>query len=172
MAKGHSGKALIDILDTFLADGAKVLEIGSGPGTDWEILTDKYEVLGSDNSEEFIKHLQQTYPKGEFVPVDASTLELDRSFDAIYSNKVLHHLSDDDLKQSFERQQVLLKHGGVICHSFWRGEGSELFKGLFVNYHEKDDLSNLLEGRFEILHFELYPEFEKEDSLLLIARKK
>ena len=57
-------------------------------------------------------------------------------------------------------------------HSFWKGNGSETFKGLFVNYHEKLSLKTLFEPNFEILHLGLYNEFDKDDSILLIAKKK
>ena len=46
-----------------LTSKATVLEIGSGPGKDLEILSKNpdYKVIGSDNSEEFISYLQNKY---------------------------------------------------------------------------------------------------------------
>ena len=55
LAKDVNGQALIDELRTVLPHGAQVLELGSGPGTDWEILSQHYQVTGSDLSEEFLK---------------------------------------------------------------------------------------------------------------------
>ena len=34
MAEGHDGQLLIESLRRYLPEGARVLEIGSGPGTD------------------------------------------------------------------------------------------------------------------------------------------
>ncbi|MDB4088565.1 class I SAM-dependent methyltransferase [Flavobacteriales bacterium] len=171
-AEGFNGKSLIDKFAVFANENTIVLELGSGPGTDWQILNKSYEVVGSDFSEEFINHLKATYPKGEFVQLDASTLEIDKEFDVIYSNKVLHHLTDKQLINSIKRQYKLLKKNGLVCHSYWKGNGSEVFKGLFVNYHTKEELELLFKDNFEILHFETYEEFEENDSILLIGRKK
>lgn len=172
LAKDVNGAKLIEKLKQELPPNSNLLEIGSGPGTDWKILNESYHVLGSDNSTEFLNHLIAKYPNGEFLKLDAISLKTDQKFDGIYSNKVLHHLSDNELINSFKRQNEILKSNGIICHSFWKGEGSEIFKGLFVNYHRKADLENFLNDYFDILLIEEYKEFEEDDSLLLIARKK
>ena len=149
-----------------------ILEIGSGPGTDWRILNKVYSVTGSDKSSEFLNHLIAENPYGEFLELDAITLKTDKTFDGIYSNKVLHHLKDNELIDSAKRQYEILNPDGIICHSFWKGEGSEIFKGLFVNYHNEIDLKEIYKNYFEILSIESYKEFEEEDSLLIIGRKK
>jgi SAM-dependent methyltransferase len=172
MAKDVSGKELIDKLSAFLPEGSSLLELGSGPGTDWKILTQQFKVTGSDFSTEFLNHLKSQNPDGSFLLLDAVTLETYQRFDAIYSNKVLHHLKDEDLKKSIKRQSEILKPGGIICHSFWKGEGTEDFKGMFVNYHKESDLRDFFGGYFEIMLLEPYQEFEDGDSLLLIAGKK
>ncbi|MDF1697333.1 MAG: class I SAM-dependent methyltransferase [Saprospiraceae bacterium] len=172
LAKDVNGSTLIEVLNRFLPIGSTVLEIGSGPGTDWNILAQFYEVTGSDNSKEFLKHLTATYPSGTFLELDATALSTKAKYDGVYSNKVLHHLTDDELKHSIHRQHELIKEEGILCHSFWKGEGSEIFKGLFVNYHSEQDLKDYFERYFEILSVECYAEFEEGDSLLLIARKK
>jgi hypothetical protein len=85
---------------------------------------------------------------------------------------VLHHLRDDELAASIKRQYEILMPQGIICHSFWKGEGSEIFKGLFVNYHNEADLKEFHQEHFDILTIESYKEFEDGDSLLLIGKKK
>jgi ubiquinone/menaquinone biosynthesis C-methylase UbiE len=172
LAEGIDGQNLINQLDTFLNPAARLLEIGSGPGKDWFILTQKYEITGSDNSAVFVKRLRELYSEAIFYELDATDLEIDQSFDAIYSNKVLHHLTDDQLKKSIERQAEILNDQGLVAHSFWNGEGSEVYKGLFVNYQSKESLSDLFDQNFEIVLLETYTEFEDGDSLFLIARKK
>ena len=57
LAKDVSGKQLIEKLQKNLVANSFLLEIGSGPGTDWRILNDSYQITGSDNSKEFLKHL-------------------------------------------------------------------------------------------------------------------
>lgn len=171
LAKGVNGKNLISKLEQVLPSGSILLELGSGPGSDWEILSKSYKITGSDFSKEFLDHLIVKHPNEEFVQLDAITLNTDKKFDGIYSNKVLHHLKDSELKDSIKRQSEILNANGIICHSFWKGEGSEVFKGLFVNYHDEPRLREFYKKYFEIISINEYPEFEKGDSLLVIARK-
>lgn len=172
MAEGFNGALIIKWLRKYLQEKSSVLEIGSGPGTDWEILSKYYTVTGSDFSEEFLKHLRSLYPDGNFLELDAVTLNTDLKFEGLYSNKVLHHLKDEELEASIQRQSQVLMRNGIICHSFWKGSGSETFKGLFVNYHSIDDLNKVFSAHFRIKLIENYKEFDEEDSIFLIAEKK
>ncbi|GAB5465624.1 MAG: hypothetical protein Kapaf2KO_10600 [Candidatus Kapaibacteriales bacterium] len=172
LAQDVSGEELINHLKEYLPQNSSLLEVGSGPGTDWNILAKYYNVTGSDNSEEFLKLLITKNPNGSFLNLDAITISTIEKFDGIYSNKVLHHLQNDELEASIKRQYEILNKNGIICHSFWKGEGSEVFKGLFVNYHLEQELRNYFEQYFEILLLKSYAEFEDGDSLLLIGKKK
>lgn len=172
MAEGYSGAELIEILKKYLVRETTVLEIGSGPGTDYQILSKDYQVTGSDFSEEFLRHLQSAIPSGSFIKIDASQFQTDNTFDAIYSNKVLQHLNDEQLSSSIKSQLSALNKNGVVCHSFWKGSGSENFKGMLVNYQNSSSLKGLFGNHFEILHLEEYKEFEDNDSILIIARKR
>lgn len=172
LAKDVSGKELIDKLRKYITSDSKILEVGSGPGTDWNIFNKQYNVTGSDFSNEFIVRLKENNPDGEFLKLDAVTLTTNLKFECIYSNKVLHHLNDVELAASVNRQHELLNDNGIICHSFWKGEGTEEFKGMFVNYHKTEDLKQFFTPLFELLTLELYNEFEDNDSIFLIARKK
>ena len=172
LAKDVNGKQLIEKLKQILPSRSNLLEIGSGPGTDWKILSESYNVIGSDNSTEFLNHLIAENLNGKFLELDAVILNTDKIFDGIYSNKVMHHLKDDELIDSIKRQYDILNTNGIICHSFWKGEGSEIFKGLFVNYHSELSLKEMFRNYFEIISIENYTEFEDNDSLLLIGKKK
>lgn len=172
MAEGIDGREQIEKLKPFLGPNANILELGTGPGADWKLLSESYKVVGSDNSPAFLSRLKQKFPKGRFIEVDAVTLILTNQFDAIYSNKVLHHLTDDELRISIINQCKALVENGIICHTFWRGNGTENFKGMFVNNHQQADLNQFFGEKFEILTIENYQEFEQNDSILLIAKKK
>ena len=88
MARGHDGKEIIVLLKEFLPAHSSLLEIGSGPGTDWALLKAIYKVIGSDNSQEFLKHLMATYPEGEFLLLDASTLDTSLKLGSVVLGKV------------------------------------------------------------------------------------
>ena len=170
-AKDTDGRELIEELGRVLVSNSSLLEIGTGPGNDWKILFKIYNVVGSDTSVEFLNYFKSTYPDGIFMNIDATHLEMDQEFNGIYSNKVLHLLNDEDLKKSIIRQHEILEDSGIIRHSFWNGEGSELFQGLFVNYANETKLNLFFGKYFQILSIICYDEFDVGDSLLLIARK-
>lgn len=171
-AEGHSGEKIITYLREYLPEASHVLEIGSGPGTDWSLLKKSFRVTGSDFSPEFLKRLRASFPEEEFLLLDASTLNCDLKFDAVYSNKVLHHLEDENLEASIKRQAEILKPGGIVCHTFWKGEDSEIYNELFVNYHSDTGLRELFEPCFDPMLIKYYPEFEAGDSILYIGKKK
>ncbi len=172
LAEGVNGSKLIDKLKAYLPVNSTLLEIGSGPGTDFQILKKDFQVTGSDYSKVFLSHLMTNNKNDQFLELDAKTLKTIKKFDGIYSNKVLQHLTDDDLSASIKRQTEILKKNGIVCHSFWSGEGDEIFKGMLVNYQSVKSLKKLFENYFDILLLSEYEEFEKEDSILLIGRKK
>jgi 2-polyprenyl-3-methyl-5-hydroxy-6-metoxy-1,4-benzoquinol methylase len=172
LAIGVDGRQLIKKLKKYLLPNSCLLEIGSGPGTDFQLLKKDFRVVGSDYSSEFLRRLMAIHINDKFLQLDAITLETKSKFDGIYSNKVLQHLTDNELKKSIKRQSAILNPGGIICHSFWKGEGDEIFNGLLVNYQSGKSLRSLFERYFVILLLEEYKEFEEEDSILLIAKKK
>lgn len=172
LAKDVDGRLLIEKLNAYLPHNSSLLEIGSGPGTDFQILKAAYKVVGSDYSNEFLLRLTANNKNGEFLLLNAITLETDKKFDGIYSNKVLQHLSNDELRKSIRRQLAVLNRNGIVCHSFWKGEGDETFKGLLVNYQTDASLRELFGDCFEVLVLEEYKEFEEGDSVLFIGKKK
>jgi len=103
LAKDVHGGALIQKLKKFLPRSTTLLEMGSGPGTDWNTLNQDFDVIGSDLSPEFLRHLKAANPMGTFIPLDAISIQTDKMFDGIYSNKVLHHLKNNELADSIQR---------------------------------------------------------------------
>jgi cyclopropane fatty-acyl-phospholipid synthase-like methyltransferase len=169
MARGYDGEELINILRKHVPQAACVLEIGMGPGVDLRILKKYFQVTGSDNSAFFLDRFRQFDPDADLMNLDAVKLDTGRTFDCIYSNKVLHHLTDEQLAESFLRQKAILSDRGIIMHSFWRGTGSEECQGLkFVNQTEAN--LRLLVGKvFNIVDIAVYSEMEEDDSLYVLG---
>lgn len=171
MTKGYDGEELVEILKKHLATGASVLELGMGPGVDFEILKKSFTVTGSDYSNVFLELYRKKHPKADIIKLDAERLETDRHFDCIYSNKVLHHLTTENLKSSLKKQKKLLHDQGILFHSFWRGEKVEIIKGLRFVYYTKDKLIDYFSEDFEIIDIETYKEMETDDSIYVIAKR-
>jgi trans-aconitate methyltransferase len=168
----HDGALLIDVLSEHLPAEAAVLELGIGPGKDFERLSRRYRMTGSDFSQLFLRQYREQDPAADLLHLDARTLETERTFDAIYSNKALIHLSSDELRQSFARQHSLLNDNGLILHSFWAGEGEDTFNELKLVYHNKQDLTKMLATSFDIVALEKHAKMADDDSIYVLARKK
>ena len=172
MAEGYDGSDLIAALSQHLPEGASVLEIGMGPGTDLDILRKTYRATGSDSSRFFIDLYRQKQPDADLMELDAVTLKTELKFDCIYSNKVLHHLDEDNLRHSLERQHYLLNDNGYMMHSFWKGSGQETMHGLDFFYRSEDQLRSSFDQDFNIVSLVSYAELEPDDSIYVLARKK
>lgn len=168
----HDGGLLVDALIAWLPEGSSVLELGMGPGKDYQLLSQHFKVTGSDFSNAFLQRCRAKDPAAELLQLDARTLDTGRHFDAIFSNKVLIHFSADELQQSFARQHEVLNDGGLILHSFWYGEGQKEFDDLTLVYHNEQDLTAMLEGSFDILALEKHAKMAEGDSIYVVARKK
>lgn len=172
MAEGYEGQVLIDLLKKHLAEGASLLELGMGPGKDLDMLKEVYHVCGSDNSQVFLDLYRDQHPHADLLLLDAASLMTDRSFDGIYSNKVLHHLDHEGLGASIKEQAARLNDQGIIFHSFWYGDGQEDYDGLRFVYYKEEALKVLFNDLFEVLLVERYTEMDEGDSLYIIGKKR
>ncbi len=168
----HDGSVLVDALCKYLKKDSTVLELGIGPGKDFKKLSEHYRVTGSDFSRLFLDRYRVQDPAADLLYLDARTLETDRTFDAIFSNKALIHMSAVELQQSFDRQHAVLNDNGLILHSFWIGEGEATFDEATLVYHNEQDLTNMLEASFDILALESHAKMADDDSIYVVARKK
>ena len=171
MAEGYDGRELVDVLKKHLPLGSTVLELGMGPGKDLALLAEAYAATGSDASEVFLRRYRQEHADADLLLLDAVTLATARRFDAIYSNKVLHHLTRAELAASFERQRAVLNDAGLLLHSFWYGTGEETIHGLRFTYYTEVTLRAVLDDGFEVVALERYQEMEEGDSLYILLRK-
>ena len=172
MAEGYDGAELIAVLRRHLPAGSTVLELGMGPGIDLDMLSTTYQAVGSDASRVFVDRYRQSHPNSDVLLLDAVVMDTDRTFDGVYSNKVLHHLSQEELSLSLSRQKSVLSAGGLILHTFWRGDKVEVMQGLRFVYYTEKKLRAIVERDFEILAMERYKEMHAKDSLYVVARRR
>jgi len=172
MAEGYDGRAFVQLLKEMLPEGASVLELGMGPGKDLLLLSEHFQAAGSDSSPIFLEKFREVHPDADLLQLDAVTLETGRKFDCIYSNKVLIHLTREELTESFRRQEEILKPGGILLHTFWYGDSEEEFNGLRFLYYTRETLEEVLGDKFEILAFEEYAEMEDGDSFYVVLKRE
>ncbi len=104
--------------------------------------------------------------------LDARDLDTNRSFDCIYSNKVLQHITKSEFKTSLKKQKDLLHENGILFHSLWRGDKEVKYGDLVFVYYSKESLINLVEKDYEIVEITTYKEIHDDDSLYIILKKK
>jgi len=172
MCEGYDGEELIDVLRENLAEGSMVLELGMGPGKDLDILKKFYRITGSDYSEIFLNTYRESNPHADLLLIDAIKMNVANKFQGIYSNKVLHHLSRDELKESIEKQSKVLINPGIMLHSFWYGDKEEEMHGLRFVYYNEENLIKLFSKDFEIIEMKKYDELEAGDSIYVVAKKR
>jgi cyclopropane fatty-acyl-phospholipid synthase-like methyltransferase len=166
----QDGEELVSVLRSHLDKDSTVLELGIGPGKDFERLAENFKVTGSDNSRAFLDRYRQKNPQAELIQLDARTLETDKTFDCIYSNKVLIHLNHAELRQSLRRQKELLHTGGLVLHSFWHGDKEDVYNDLRITYYTERHLLDLMQDHFEILELRKHAKMTDNDSIYVLAR--
>ncbi len=171
LAEGYDGRALIGKLQDHLPEGSTVLELGMGPGKDLQLLQDYFEPTGSDSSEVFVNRFSKAHPQADVLVLDAITIQTDRRFDALYSNKVLHQLTKDELNQSLASQHRVLNENGVALHSLWHGEECEKYGEMLAQHYTMETFTELLSDQFEVIAHFLYAEMEDNDSLCVILKR-
>lgn len=172
MCENYDGSNIYEAIEKHLEPGRSVLELGSGAGFDISYLRDHYHVTGSDLSDEFLKRCRAKHPDVEFLKIDVRDINVPEKYDCIFSNKVLHHLTESELSESLNGQAKALSPHGIIAHSFWIGEESLEMNGMLFTYYRKEHLLNKIAEHFTILSTMSYQEFEASDSLFVIAQLK
>jgi cyclopropane fatty-acyl-phospholipid synthase-like methyltransferase len=172
MAEGFDGRALVAVLEQYLPSGSTVLELGMGPGKDLAFLSTCFTTTGSDSSQAFLDRYLEAHPEADLVLLDAAVMDIDRHFDGIYSNKVLPHLTHEEVRASLQRQAAVLAEGGVALHSLWYGDKEETFAGLRFVYYTKESFAALVGDAFEIVSWARYTEMDPDDSIYFVLRKR
>lgn len=97
--------------------GERVLDLGCGTGQlTGEIAAAGAEVVGIDRSGEMIAEARRNYPSLRFDVADVTSFEPDGSFDAVFSNAVLHWVKPPEA--AVERVWRALKPGGRFVAEF------------------------------------------------------
>ena len=95
--------------------GARILEIGCGPGTILDYLPQS-DYLGFDLSAKYIAMARKRHPQAQFVCERVSQFSLDKyhSFDLVLALGVIHHLQDCEATQLFRIAHDALRLEGKL----------------------------------------------------------
>jgi SAM-dependent methyltransferase len=105
-----------------LPPGARVLELGCGPGVDAVALAQGRRYTGVDLSSVMIAAARRRVPSGTFLKADLSSVRLPPStYEAVVAMYVFGHLPGDEHVTAIERAFTWLRPGGVLCASYPTG---------------------------------------------------
>jgi trans-aconitate methyltransferase len=108
-------EGLLDLLAAQFEED--VLDIGCGTGhLTAKIAASGARVTGIDRSPEMIRQARQAYPQISFEVADGTSIPLERTFDAIFSNATLHWIKEPELV--IREIARLLKSGGRFVAEF------------------------------------------------------
>lgn len=115
--------------------GARILEIGCGPGTIVGYLPPS-DYLGFDLSPKYIELARKRFPTAHFVceRVSQFTLAREQSFDVVLAFGIVHHLEDAEARQLFQIAHDALKPAGklVTVDGVWTDDQSPAARWLLA----------------------------------------
>lgn len=168
--------------------GAKIFEIGCGPGNVTRYLLAKrpdYKIKAIDIAPSMLELAKHNNPTVDFEVMDCREIDTVTSkFDAVVCGFCLPYLSKDDCRKFIKDCNNLLVPGGVLYFSAIEGDydkstyetSSNGAHTMFVYYHEESYLSQYLsENNFEKVEI-FRKHYFKADSassthIIFIARK-
>jgi SAM-dependent methyltransferase len=166
-----------------LPERARVLDAGCGAGVPvTRILSQSFEVVGVDFSEEQIRLARELVPEAEFICQDITALGFpDESFGAICSFYTIIHIPREEHKgllQSFHR---ILKAGGLVLLCMGAGDlpqgieencfGATLY---WSHFDAETNLKMMADCGFRIIWSRIVteqPAFGGGRHLFILARK-
>ena len=100
--------------------GSRVLEVGCGPGTNFEFLAPRPDVryVGCDSDTIYIAHARQRFgDRAEFIAAPVGELRAlgQRRFNTALAWGLLHHIRDADVRTLAAEIADLLEPGGSFC---------------------------------------------------------
>ena len=123
----EKAKGLVDLLAP--KSDERILDLGCGTGVlTSEIAMSGAKVFGIDRSPEMVAQAKSKFPALRFEVVDATKMEFDGEFDAVFSNAVLHWIPEAE--QVVRAIARALKTGGRFVAEFGgKGNIQTLVKG-------------------------------------------
>jgi SAM-dependent methyltransferase len=162
----RSRKRVIDEYIGFMSEG-RVLEIGCGPGSNYELIPEGVAYVGTDLDESYIRYATKAYgDSAQFYecPVgQLGNLNIGK-FQAILALNLLHHLDENQVLQLCDEVKELLAPDGRFITAdpcFFNNQPTlervvtSLDRGRFVRF--PDQYAQLLERRFTSVSAKVVP---------------
>ncbi|MCM1131383.1 MAG: class I SAM-dependent methyltransferase [Roseburia sp.] len=128
-----------------------ILDLGFGSGRDSLYFQLKYEVFGTDVTEEFCQHAKRIGLKNIYH-MKAQDLNFVNQFDGIWACASLLHIPSNELPDVFKRCHKALKEDGVVYCSFKYGDFEGIRNERYFTDMNFEKLKKLIDPtQFEIV---------------------
>ena len=108
---GEYGKGVVDLLS--VPPGARVLDLGCGRGELTAYLAQRgWNAEGMDASKAQLADAKRRFPEISFFEGDITSFEVEKRYDAVFSNAVLHWIDKDRQPDALAHVRAALKTGG------------------------------------------------------------
>lgn len=143
----------IDRFLRYLPAGAKILDVGCGPGEFTKYLLDKgYDAIGIDLSEAMVKIARERVSSEHFATMDMRHLEYKPStFDGLLAAYSLIHIPSGKIAGTLQELHRVLKPGGYMLAITQQGEPDKvvdepLMQGekMFINFFTEQRIAAAL----------------------------
>lgn len=149
---------LVDLpyINEFLAllpSGAKILDVGSGPGQfSQHMLAKGFQVTGIDFSEEMLKIAREKVPSGSFEHMDMRQLTFPNDcFDGLFAAYSLIHIPSEEIEATLRGFNRVLKKNGYLELAVQQGEADQIIdepflpsEKMFFNFFTQERLNSFL----------------------------
>ncbi len=143
-----------DFQNSFIADGANILDLGCGPGNNINTIIKhkpNCRVTGIDLSEQFIKIAKKRFPQFQFMQKHILDISLNTKYDVVLASFCIVHLTNQETGELFNKISTVLKDKGTMYLSYMNGSNqgfeSTSFSNdpIFFNYYNDEFIVKLLD---------------------------
>ena len=113
---GEHGKGVVDLLS--VPHGARVLDLGCGRGELTAYLRQRgWDAEGMDASKAQLADAKRRFPEIVFFEGDITSFEVEKRYDAVFSNAVLHWIDKDRQPDALAHVRAALKSSQGAGHT-------------------------------------------------------
>jgi len=146
---------IIEFQKGFIPKGARILDLGCGPGNNITILQSRdnsYSFTGVDLSKDLLNIAKENHPSSTFLHQNICTLEVeaDAEYESILASFCVVHLTHVETKKLIQYISESLVQAGSLYISFMEGSSSGFESTsfsedeIFFNYYQTDDIVKIL----------------------------